>query len=249
MSNKITVCIICKNEQEKISQCLDSVSWADEIVIIDSGSTDNTVEIAKKYTDKIFDYQDWPGFGKQRQRAEKHASYDWILAIDCDEVISPELKDEIQKQLTSISDNDVLFFNRLTHFCGKFIYHSGWYPSRIARIYNKTKFGYNDKLVHESVLCSGANKVHLKGNLLHYQFDDLFQYINKRNGYAHTGANEKYLRQKRGSLSKAVSASLFAFFRHYVLRLGVLDGRLGFVIAVIQMQYTFNKYLFLTFKK
>ncbi len=241
---KLSICIICKNEETNIDRCLESVTWADEIVIVDSGSSDKTLDIAKKFTDKIYVESDWLGFGIQRQRAENYASNDWVFALDCDEVVSEKLKNEILKQLEQATDKHVLSVNRLTHFCGKFIYHSGWYPDRIVRIYNKKTYQYNNSLVHESVSCSGANKVLLKGDLLHYQYADLSQYINKRNGYAYLGAKAKHEKGKKGGLTQATFSALFAFFRHYILRLGFLDGKLGFVISVIQMQYTFNKYLF-----
>lgn len=249
MNKKISVCIICKNEQDKISQCLESVAWADEIVIVDSGSTDATIEIAKQFTDKIFSYNDWPGFGLQRQRAEQHARNDWVLAIDCDEVISAELRLEIESSMDNANNNDVFFFNRLTNFCGQFIYHSGWYPDRVARIYNKSEYQYNDNLVHESVSCHGSHKVHLKGVLHHYQYDNFPQYIQKRNGYASLSAEGMQRKGKTCGLLKASGSAMWAFFRHFILKRGFLDGKLGFVIAVVQMQYTFNKYLFLWIKK
>lgn len=244
---KISICIICKNEESKIGDCLASVSWADEIVIVDSGSTDNTLEIAKQFTDKVFVEDDWQGFGIQRRRAEDYASNDWIFAIDCDEVVSEKLKNEILNHINKVSNSDVLYVNRLTNFCEQFIYHSGWYPDKIARIYNKTSFRYNEALVHEALDCKGCKKTHLKGELRHYQYDDIYQYINKRNGYASLGAEHKYNQGKQSGMLKATSSAIFAFIRHYFLRLGFLDGRLGFVIAVIQMQYTFNKYLFTYF--
>lgn len=246
---KLSVCIICKNEAAKIEQCLQSVSFADEIIVLDSGSTDDTVEIARRYTDNVHVRTDWNGFGEQRQRAEQLATNDWIFAIDCDEVVPDELAQEIQSKLKECTDDTVLYVNRLTHFCGQFIYHSGWYPSRIARIYNKRQYGYDDKMVHESVACKGARRVDLQHDLLHYQYDDLFEYLNKRNRYADASANEKMRRGKSSSLTRATLASLFAFIKHYFFKRGFLDGRIGFVISVIQAQYTFNKYMFLQYKK
>jgi (heptosyl)LPS beta-1,4-glucosyltransferase len=244
---KISICIICKNEESKIADCLASVSWADEIVIVDSGSTDNTLEIAKEFTDKIFVEESWSGFGLQRRRAEDFATNDWVFAIDCDEIVTEELKNEILSQVNIASNNDVFYINRLTNFCGQFIYHSGWYPDRIARLYNKVSYRYNEALVHEALDCKGCNKIRLKGDLLHYQYDDIYQYINKRNGYANLGAEYKHKQGKQSGILKATSSAIFAFIRHYFLRLGFMDGRLGFVIAIIQMQYTFNKYLFTYF--
>ncbi|TQV88209.1 glycosyltransferase family 2 protein [Aliikangiella coralliicola] len=249
MSKKLSVCIICKNEQKNIERCLQSVAWADEIIVLDSGSTDNTLEIAKRYTDKVFVREDWVGFGKQRQRAEALASNEWIFAIDCDEVVSEELRQEIVESLTAANEKTVIMINRLTSFCGQFIYHSGWYPDYVHRIYNRKHFGYNDKLVHEAVNHKGAQITKLKQNLLHYQYDDMHLYLAKRNNYANISATEKFEKGKSGSLTRAVLSSVVAFIRHYFFRRGFLDGRIGFAIAVIQMQYTFNKYMFLLYKK
>jgi len=246
---KLSVCIICKNEEKHLEQCLQSVRFADEIVILDSGSDDGTLEIARRYTDQVHVRDDWDGFGIQRQRAEQLASHDWVMAIDCDEVVSDGLREEILAALAEADEHTVLRFNRLTNFCGHLIRHSGWYPDHIDRIYNRRHYGYNDNRVHEAVRCPGARRVTLSHDLLHHQYDDLFEYLNKRNRYAALGAEEKFARGKKGSLTRAVSGALTAFVRHYLLKRGFLDGRIGFVIAVIQMQYTFNKYLFLTYKK
>ena len=248
-AKKLSVCIICMNEAKHIERCLESVAFADEIVIVDSGSTDATLEIARRYTDKIYSRPDWEGFGIQRRRAEQLASHDWIFAIDCDEVVSPQLQDEIKMRLADADEGCVIRINRLTNFCGHLIRHSGWYPDYVDRIYNRSRFGYNDKTVHEALSCKAARKISLTEDLLHYQYDDLFLYINKRNRYAETGAEDKLKQGKNASLTRALVAAMTAFIRHYLLKRGFLDGKIGFVIAVIQMQYTFNKYLFLKYKK
>lgn len=247
MNKKISAIIICKNEARIIKQCLESVKWADEIVLLDSGSTDNTLEIAAEFTDKIFTNTDWPGFGPQKRLAESYASNDWILAIDSDEIISDELRDEIIEMLESADDKEVFRFNRLTHFCGKFIRHSGWYPDKIVRLYNKKHYHYNDAYVHESVDCNDAKKTDLKGAFFHYTNDTLESYINKRNGYALAWAENQHKKGKRTNIFSIIAHSAFAFIRHYIIRLGFLDGYHGFLISVIQMQYTFNKYNFLKF--
>lgn len=248
MNTKISVAIICKNEENRIGQCLESVRWADEIVLVDSGSTDRTLEIAAQYTDRIFTNTDWQGFGRQRQIAEEHASNDWILAIDSDEVISDELREDIIAALNDADENTVYRLNRLTHFCGKFIRHSGWHPDRIVRIYNKKHFHYNDAFVHEAVVSKGASVVNLHGDLLHFQMDSLESYIDKRNRYARAWAEAQLEKGRRASVFEILLRSFFAFFRHYVIRLGILDGYHGLLIAAIQMQYTFNKYNFLKFR-
>lgn len=248
MNHKITVAIICKNEEKNIGSCLEAVRWADEIVVVDSGSTDGTLDIAHRFTERVHVHDDWQGFGPQRQVAERYASHDWILAVDSDEVVSPELADEIRVAIDAATPDTVFRINRLTSFLGKFIRHSGWHPDRIVRLYNKSRYHYNDAYVHESVSCKGARVVDMKALLLHYQMDSLEQYIDKRNRYARDWADHQFARGKKTHVVEILSRSLFAFFRHYVIRLGVLDGYHGLLISIIQMQYTFNKYNFLRFR-
>jgi len=246
--NKLSVCIICKNEQKRLANCLTSVTFADEIIVLDSGSTDQTVDIARQFTDKVFIRNEWPGFGEQRRRAEDLAGNDWILMIDSDEVVSDRLREEILSCLPSATPRQVFRINRLTHFCGQFIRHSGWYPDKICRLYNKQVYRYNRNLVHESLDCKGAELIELSGDLLHYTSSDLGIYLQKRTKYAGIWAEEQFAKGNRSSLPKAIFSSLFAFIRHYFIRAGFLDGKAGFLIAVIQMQYTFNKYILLIMK-
>ena len=254
MNKKISVCIICKNEETKIKKCLESVLWADEIIIVDAGSSDKTLDIVKNYTSNIHIRDDWQGFGLQRRRAEELATNDWLFTLDSDEVVSEELAQEIRNAVNHATTNQVFSVNRLTHFCGQFIYHSGWYPDRIARIYNKNHYRYNDKMVHESLNCIDMTngekaKIHaLKSSLIHYTFSNLSDYLAKRNRYAEAWAEQRFKRGKKGSLLKGFLAACFAFFRHYILRRGFLDGKVGVLIAMIQFQYTFNKYAILAYK-
>jgi len=222
--------------------------WVDEIVVVDSGSTDKTLEIVAEYTDKIFVNDKWPGFGLQKIFAVEKTSNDWVLALDSDEVVSEQLKDEIIKQVAEAQHNTVFRLNRLTNFCNKFIYHSGWHPDRIVRVFNKKHYQYNDALVHEAVECKGAKIVDLKGKLFHYTFESLEEYMDKRNGYAKIWAEAQHIKGRKASILTIMVRTLFSFVRHYFLRLGFLDGYHGFLISVIQMQYTFNKYNFLRFK-
>lgn len=248
MNNKISVTIICKNEESRIRKCLDSVSWVDEIVVVDSGSTDKTLDIVGEYTDKIVINKDWPGFGLQKKLAVNTASNDWILSLDSDEVVSDELRDEIQDLMTKLDDKTVYRLNRLTSFCHKFIRHSGWHPDRIVRLFNKRYYNFNDAPIHEAVDCKSAKRVDLKGKLFHFTFESLEDYMDKRNSYARSWAENQYKKGKKVRVISIVVHSLFAFIRHYFIRLGILDGYHGFLISVIQMQYTFNKYNFLKFK-
>jgi len=248
MIKKLSVIIICMNEETRIRRCLESVKWVDEIVVVDSGSTDKTLEIVAEYTNKIFTNTDWQGFGPQKKLAESKASNEWILSLDSDEMVSDELRDEIVQLMSNVNEKTVYRLNRLTNFCYKFIKHSGWYPDRIVRLYNKKHYHFNDAYVHEAVDCKGAKKVDLKKDLYHFTFESLEEYIDKRNRYAKSWADSQFKKGRKVGVLTIVSHSLFAFVRHYFIRLGVLDGYHGFLIATIQMQYTFNKYNFLKFK-
>jgi len=248
MKLKISATIICKNEEGRIRRCLESIAWVDEIIVVDSGSTDKTLDVVAEYTDKIYVNSDWPGFGLQKRLAVEKASNEWVLALDSDEVVSDELRDEITQLQCDIDETTVYRVNRLTFFCGKFIYHSGWHPDKIVRLFNKKHYQYNDAFVHETVDCKGAKKIDFKGKLFHYTFDSLEEYIDKRNRYAKAWANSQHEKGRKASMFEMLVRTGFAFIRHYILRLGVLDGYHGFLISVIQMQYTFNKYNFLKFK-
>ena len=236
---KISVCIISLNEEACLKTCLESVKWADEIVIVDSGSTDNTKTIASEYTDKFF-HNPWPGFGEQRQKAEKLASNDWILAIDCDEALSPELVQSLQNE--ELSKNTVYSFNRLTRFQGRWIKHSGWHPDWIARLYNRTHTSFNQSKVHEKVITTDCRKHKLSGLLYHYNEDSWNQYKSQLKKYASISANEKKLKNKKSNPLSRASRSIFAFLRHYVFKLGFLDGHPGWLIAWAQVRYTWDKY-------
>ena len=249
MTKQLSVIIICKNEESRIRRCLESVQWADEIVVVDSGSTDKTLDIVGEFTDRVYINSDWPGFGPQKKLAESKASNDWVLSLDSDEVVSKELRDEIIALMDYVDNKTVYRLNRLTSFCYKFIKHSGWHPDRIVRLYNKTNYHFNDAYVHEAVECPGAKRVDLKGKLYHYTFESLEIYMAKRNLYAKSWAESQFKKGRKVGVFEIIAHSLFAFIRHYFIRLGVLDGYHGFLISVIQMQYTFNKYNYLKFKQ
>ncbi len=251
MKQKVSAILICQDEENRIRKCLDSITWADEIVVVDSGSTDKTLEIAAEYTSRIIINSDWQGFGAQKKLAEDNATYDWIFSIDCDEVVNEELKSEILEVLDVADEKNVYQINRLTNFCGQFIKHSGWHPNWIVRLYNKKYYHFNNALVHEKVDSKNAKKVNLKsGYLLHYTFTTLEDYIEKRNGYAKTWAESKYINKRKNvSVTTVLVHAYFAFIKHYFFNLGFLDGYPGFLISMIQFQYTFNKYNYLMLKQ
>jgi (heptosyl)LPS beta-1,4-glucosyltransferase len=156
MSTRLSVVMIAKNAADLLPDCLASVAWADEIVILDSGSTDNTVDVARAAGAKVFVDADWQGYGIQRQRAQGYATGDYVLMLDTDERITPELQQAIQAVLSSPQPGAVYSIARRNYFLGRFMRHSGWYPDRVMRLYERERYQYNDNLVHESLSCDSA---------------------------------------------------------------------------------------------
>ena len=167
MSNRLSVVMIAKNAADLLPDCLGSVSWADEIIVLDSGSTDNTVELARRLGAQVYTHTDWRGYGIQRQRAQDYATGDWVLMIDTDERVTPELRQAILKVLDAPQRGAIYSIARRNYFLGRFMRHSGWYPDRVLRLYERARYRYNDNLVHESLDSLGAEVIPLTGDLLH----------------------------------------------------------------------------------
>ena len=239
---RLSVVLITRNESELLFDCLSSVSWADEIIVLDSGSSDATEEIAQQFGARFYQNCDWKGFGKQRQLAQSYATGDVILMIDADERVSPALRQSIESVLPSIDHNTVYSLGRLNLFLGRFMRHSGWYPDRVNRLYSAAHFRYNDDLVHESLETSHANIVALQGDLLHLTCRDFFDFQRKQLSYAEAWAKQRHSQSRRCSFFSILSHTLGAFFKTWVLRAGFLDGKQGLILAGVNAQYTFNKY-------
>lgn len=243
MSNpRISVAIITKNEVADIGACLKSVSdWTTEIVVVDSGSTDGTQEICRRFGAMVIETPDWPGFGRQKNRAIEACTGDWILSLDADETVPPKLRDEI---LTAArSDGNVAFrIPRLSSFCGRDIHHSGWRPDYVTRLFRSGTAKFSDDLVHERLTVAGDVGT-LKESLMHASFDSIEELIDKINAYSTAGARMLHQKERKASMSSAVLRASWAFFRTYVLRLGFLDGREGFIIAFSAAEGTFYKYV------
>jgi len=233
--------MIAKNEAELLPDCLASVSWADEIIVLDSGSSDDSVEIATQAGAQVYKSDDWQGYGIQRQRAQGYATGDMILMIDADERVSPELRAAIEQVLVAPPSRTVYSLGRSNLFLGRFMRHSGWYPDRVMRLYPRT-FRYNDNLVHESLQSDGAPVVALPGDLEHLTCRDLIAFQRKQLAYAEAWAKERHQRGKRCGLFSVFSHTLGAFVKTLLLRAGFLDGKQGWILAVVNAQYTFNKY-------
>lgn len=238
---RLSVVLIAKNEAELLPECLATVDWADEIIVLDSGSQDATAEIARDGGAKVFYSEVWPGYGRQRQLAQSYASGEMILMIDADERVTPRLRASIEKVLAQPPSSAVYTISRSNLFLGRFMRHSGWYPDRVMRLYPRT-LRYNDNLVHESLETAGAPVVALKGDLQHLTCRDLIIFQRKQLAYADAWARERYQRGKRCGLFSVYSHTLAAFLKTLVLRVGFLDGRRGWILAVVNAQYTFNKY-------
>lgn len=239
---RLSVVMIAKNAADLLPDCLASVAFADEIVLLDSGSQDDTVDIARRAGVNVFTDTDWQGYGIQRQRAQAHATGDYILMIDTDERMTPELARAIQSVLASPQPDAIYSIARRNYFLGRFMRHSGWYPDRVMRLYPREKFQYNRNAVHESLESAGAPVINLDGDLLHLTCRDFASFQQKQLNYANAWARERHQHGKKTSLIGIFAHTLGAFAKTLLLRGGVLDGKQGWLLAVVNAQYTFNKY-------
>lgn len=237
----LSVVIITLNEAHAIRACLESVAWADEIIVVDSGSTDGTLTICREFTPHVH-VHDWPGFGPQKNRALNYATGDWVLSLDADERISPELRSELQTALAAPGAHAAFRMPRLSSFCGRYMRHSGWWPDYITRLFRRGAARFSDDLVHERLLVTGATGT-LKSPLLHETYRDLEEVLDKVNSYSTAGARMKHQQGKQAGLATAIAHGLWAFVRTYFLRRGFLDGREGFMLAVSNAEATYYRYL------
>lgn len=231
--------VITRNEAQNICACLESVAWADEIIVVDSGSTDDTAAIARKLTSHVYQH-DWPGFGAQKNRALNYASKEWVLSLDADERVTPELHTQI---ITAMGEarEDGYYLPRSSQFCGRFIKHSGWYPDYVLRLFKRTKGCFSDDMVHERVMLQGtAGK--LSSPLLHYSYLTESDVKRKSEQYAAAAALQMFRNGRVATLADAPLRAGWAFFRTYVLRLGFLDGIAGMGIARMNARTTYMKY-------
>jgi len=239
MNPTVSVILITKNEAANIRDCLESVSWADEIIVVDSGSADGTTEIARQMGAQVYSH-DWPGFGPQKNRALDYASKDWVFSIDADERVTLEQRTELEHAM-KVNEVDGYFCPRLSQFCGTFIRHSGWYPDYVLRLFKRGKGRFSDSLVHESIILEGRSEK-LKIPLLHYSYLTMDDVERKVEHYSNAAAQQMFRAGKRTSWLRAALSGGWAFMRTYIVRLGVLDGGAGFQIALMNMRTTYLKY-------
>lgn len=233
--------MITKNESHNIAACLQSVLFADQIVVLDSGSTDGTLKIAQKIGVQVSQNSDWQGFGVQKNRALALARSEWVFSLDADERVTPALRTEIMAVLAN-PVHDVYDFPRLSSYCGQYMLHSGWYPDRVARLFRRDVARFSDELVHERLVTSSTIG-QLVEPLLHESFTGFEAVLDKLNRYSTAGAQILLERGKTASVGKALAHGVWAFFRTYVLRCGFLDGRMGLVLAISNAEGTYYRYL------
>ncbi len=227
MKNNISVIVITKNEEGNIEECLKSVKWADEIIVVDAESSDSTIKITEKFTKNIF-VKSWEGFAKQKRYALSLASNDWVLSIDADERVTDDLADEIISK--DLNAYEGYFIRRENYFFGKLITTCGWEKDYQLRLFKKSKTRVTEKLVHEGFEVEG-NRTNLENPLIHYPNQNLHQAIEKANKYSSLVAIEKFREGKEYSLLKLLFQPPVSFYHYYIARKGLKDGIHGFLLS------------------
>lgn len=238
---RLSVIVITRNEKANISDCLESLGFADEVVVLDNSSTDGTADIARSLGARVSVSEDWPGFGPQKNKALDLATGDWVLSIDADERVTPALRDEILQTMASTPVQSVFSIPRLSSYCGQYMLHSGWNPDFVVRLFRRGTARFSDDLVHERLLTQGP-VVRLSTALLHLSFPDFESVLDKVNRYSTAGARGMALTGKSASLWGAIGHGAWAFFRTYIVRRGFLDGQLGLALAISNAEGTYYRY-------
>jgi glycosyltransferase involved in cell wall biosynthesis len=240
---KLSVTIITKNEEACIRRCIESVPFAQEVIVVDSGSTDGTVAISRALGARVVVTGDYPGYGPQKNRALDLATGDWILSLDADEWLTPELQEEIPRLIADASSAAAGYrMRRLSSFCGRPMRHSGWWPDWVVRLVRRGRGRFSDEIVHERLVVDGRVG-DARGVLMHEGVTDLEDALEKMNRYSSAGARALAGRGARGSVARAVAHGLWTFLRTYLFRAGFLDGREGFLLAIANAEGTYYKYV------
>ena len=237
----LSVIVIARNNEATLRRCLESVAWADEIVVVDSGSTDRTVEIARGFTSNVHQTPDFPGHGPQKNRALDRATRDWILSLDSDEWVTAELRSELEAAMASPGDKAAFFMPRRSRFCGRFMRHSGWWPDYVTRLWRRGAARFSEDHTHDRVIVEGKLG-RLRQPVMHEAVTDLEQMLVKINMYSSSSAAMFHKEGRQASMFTALLHGGWAFFRTYILRLGFLDGREGLMLAVINAENSYYRY-------
>ncbi len=233
-NTKLSVVIITKNEAKNLSRLLPNLKFATEVIILDSGSTDETESIALKHFCKFYQ-EAWKGFGPQKKRAAELASHDWILSLDADEFVTPELEKEIREQIEQASEGGPWSYKipRVSFFLNRWIRHGGWYPDYQVRLFHRGHFQWSEETIHEKVVPQGSDRREgvLKSDLQHFVFSSVYDQVETNNRYSGLLAERDFSQGKRSSVFMMVVKPWVKFFECYILKLGFLDGLPGFIIA------------------
>jgi len=237
---KLSITIITLNEEHNIKDCLESVRWADEIIVVDSGSTDRTIQICREYTDCIWT-NPWPGMNEQKRIAMDHASHPWVLNIDADERVPEALRDRILRILET-RDSDGYRFPRKNYFLGRWMRHGGWYPDHVLRLFRKERGSYSGIDPHDKVVVKGKVST-IPVPLVHHTYSSLSQYVARQNAYSSAAAGALALTGKKISPFLIPLKTIWKFIETYVVKMGFLDGFHGYVAAMGAAFSAFWKYV------
>ncbi len=236
----LSVIVITKNEEAVIRRCLASVAWADEIVVVDSGSSDKTIQICREFTDKVVQ-ADWRGFGPQKNLALGLATREWVLSLDADEYLPLGAESLIREATLCGPETSGYRLSRVSSYCGRWIRHSGWAPDPVTRLFVRDRGRFSDDVVHERLTVQGRVAA-LELTLYHEAFVDLEEVLAKVDRYSTLGAQSMHERGRRATLRQAVAHGFWAFIRTYLLRGGIADGREGFMLAVSNAEGAYYRY-------
>jgi glycosyltransferase involved in cell wall biosynthesis len=237
----VSAIVVCYNEEDNIGRCLESLVWCDEIVVVDSFSTDRTVEICGRYTDRIIQ-REWAGYRDQKAFAHSQATKDWVLLVDSDELVTPKLRDEIKEALVAHGEGFAGFsLPRVVFYLRRWWWRGGWYPDYDVRLFRRDRATWGGSDPHEKILVDGKVR-RLRNPLHHFSYRDIEDHVQRINRFTSISSRELANEQKRWRLGDALLRPAFRFFRSYVLKRGFLEGFAGFYVAVTAAVYVFLKY-------
>ena len=236
----VSVVVITKDEEKNIRDALAGASFADEIVVLDSFSTDGTVDICRGFTDRVFQ-EEWRGFSGQKQRAVELAGNDWVFVLDADERITPALAEEIRKLVDAGPDRPGYYCPRRNHFMGREIRHGGWYPDYSIRLFDRRRGRFKDRAVHEAVELDGEAG-YIENPMLHFTYDSVSDYIIRADKYSTLAAQEMRKEGRRATISDLLLRPHMTFIKMYLFKGGFRDGIHGLLLAGLYSYYTFSKY-------
>ena len=239
---RLSAIVITKDNERTIARCIGSLAFAEEIVVLDSGSSDATASICRELGAQVHATADWPGYGPQKNRALALATGVWVLSVDSDEWVTPESRTEIENAIRSPDARAAYAMPRRSSFCGRFMKHSGWWPDHVVRLFRRDAGRFSDDHTHERLVVEGAIG-RLREPLMHEAIVDLDQMVLKMNAYSSASARSRFVEGRRATLATAILHGAWTFFRTYVLRLGFLDGREGFMLAVAIAEGSYYRYV------